>query len=123
MTPSEDGVVVIEPRLIPIAKATDLGSVQVLKHGNMFLLTDQFGDIHSDSRGLGLYRDDTRLLSCSVLRVGGAQAGRPPGLDRGELPRRHPAHEPDARSESERQDAARAVVRRAEARASPASAC
>src|SRR5688572_2941078 len=70
---SEDGVVIIEPRLIPIAKATDLGSVQVLKHGNMFLLTDQFGDIHSDSRGLGLYRDDTRLLSCSVLRVGGAR--------------------------------------------------
>ena len=62
-----------EPRLDPIEKATDLGSVQVLKHGNMFLLTDQFGDIHSDSRGLGLYRNDTRLLSCSVLRVGGAR--------------------------------------------------
>jgi glycogen debranching enzyme len=68
-----DGVRLIEPRLIPIEKATDLGSVQVLKHGNLFLLTDQFGDIHSDSRGLGLYRDDTRLLSCSVLRVGGAR--------------------------------------------------
>ena len=66
-----DGVTIIEPRLIPIVKATDLGSVQVLKHGNLFLLTDQFGDIHSDSRGLGLYRNDTRLLSCSVLRVGG----------------------------------------------------
>jgi glycogen debranching enzyme len=66
-----DGVVLIEPRPIPIVKATDLGSVQVLKHGNLFLLTDQFGDIHSDSRGLGLYRDDTRLLSCCVLRVGG----------------------------------------------------
>src|SRR6476619_3879963 len=63
----------LEPRVGPIEKATDLGSVQVLKHGNMFLLTDQFGDIHSDSRGLGLYRDDTRLLSCSVLRVSGAR--------------------------------------------------
>ena len=63
----------IEPRIVPIEKATDLGSVQVLKHGNLFLLTDQFGDIHSDSRGLGLYRDDARLLSCSVLRVGGAR--------------------------------------------------
>jgi glycogen debranching enzyme len=63
----------IEPRPRPIEKATDLGSVQVLKHGNLFMLTDQFGDIHSDSRGLGLYRDDTRLLSCSVLRVGGAR--------------------------------------------------
>jgi len=70
---ASDGVRLIEPRLIPIEKATDLGSVQVLKHGNLFLLTDQFGDIHSDSRGLGLYRDDTRLLSCSVLRVGGAR--------------------------------------------------
>jgi glycogen debranching enzyme len=68
-----NGLRLIEPRLIPIEKATDLGSVQVLKHGNLFLLTDQFGDIHSDSRGLGLYRDDTRLLSCSVLRVGGAR--------------------------------------------------
>ncbi len=66
-----DGVIIIEPRLIPIVKATDLGSVQVLKHGNLFMLTDQFGDIHSDSRGLGLYHHDTRLLSCSVLRVGG----------------------------------------------------
>jgi glycogen debranching enzyme len=61
----------IEPRISPIEKATDLGSVQVLKHGNLFLLTDQFGDIHSDSRGLGLYFRDTRILSCSVLRVSG----------------------------------------------------
>ncbi|MFL5775388.1 MAG: glycogen debranching N-terminal domain-containing protein [Chloroflexota bacterium] len=67
------GIRFFEPRVEPIEKATDLGSVQVLKHGNMFLLTDQFGDIHSDSRGLGLYRNDTRLLSCSVLRVGGAR--------------------------------------------------
>jgi glycogen debranching enzyme len=51
--------------------ATDLGSVQVLKHLGHFLLTDTFGDIHPDSRGLGLYRGDTRMLSCSVLRVGG----------------------------------------------------
>ncbi len=67
------GVRFVEPRITPIEKATDLGSVQVLKHGNLFLLTDQFGDIHSDSRGLGLYRQDTRVLSCSVLRVGGAR--------------------------------------------------
>ncbi|HET9346642.1 MAG TPA: glycogen debranching N-terminal domain-containing protein [Candidatus Limnocylindrales bacterium] len=70
---SREGIRFFEPRVDPIAKATDLGSVQVLKHGNMFLLTDQFGDIHSDSRGLGLYRNDTRLLSCSVLRVGNAR--------------------------------------------------
>ena len=55
----------------PIARATDLGSVQVLKHANIYLLTDAFGDIHPDSRGLGLYRGDTRMLACSVLRVGG----------------------------------------------------
>jgi glycogen debranching enzyme len=55
----------------PIVRATDLGSVQVLKHGNLFLLTDQFGDIHPDSRGLGLYHGDTRVLSCSILRVSG----------------------------------------------------
>ncbi len=61
-------------RDVPIVKATDLGHVQVLKHGNRFLLTDSFGDIHPDSRGLGLYHGDTRTLSCSVLRVGG---GRP----------------------------------------------
>src|SRR4029079_4465741 len=67
------GIRFFEPRVGPIEKATDLGSVQVLKHGNIFLLTDQFGDIHSDSRGLGLYRNDTRRLSCSVLRVGGAR--------------------------------------------------
>ena len=70
---THDGVRFVEPRITPIEKATDLGSVQVLKHGNLFLLTDQFGDIHSDSRGLGLYCEDTRLLSCSVLRIGGAR--------------------------------------------------
>ena len=60
-------------RDVPIEKATDLGSVQVLKHGNRYLLTDSFGDIHPDSRGLGLYRGDTRALSCAVLRVGGVR--------------------------------------------------
>jgi glycogen debranching enzyme len=62
-----------EPRTEPIVHATDLGSVQVLKHENVFLLTDPFGDIHPDSRGLGLYLGDTRILSCEVLRVGGAR--------------------------------------------------
>ena len=51
-----------EPVEVPIARATDLGSVQVVKHGDLFLLTDPFGDIHVDSRGLGLYDRDTRLL-------------------------------------------------------------
>jgi glycogen debranching enzyme len=69
----EGGVAFVEPRVVPIETATDLGSVQVLKHGNLFLLTDPFGDIHPDSRGLGLYLLDTRLISCSALRVGGVR--------------------------------------------------
>ncbi len=61
--------------------ATDLGGVAVLKHGEIYLLTDPFGDINRDSRGLGLYRSDTRILSCSVLRVDGAR----PTLLRGDV--------------------------------------
>ncbi|HEY0443634.1 MAG TPA: amylo-alpha-1,6-glucosidase [Candidatus Limnocylindrales bacterium] len=61
------------PKVGPIEKATDLGNVQVLKHENVFLLTDQFGDIHADSRGLGLYLGDTRILSCLVMRLNGAR--------------------------------------------------
>ena len=66
-----DGIHFLPVRATPIVRATDLGSVQVLKHANLYLLTDAFGDIHNDARGLGLYRGDTRLLSCSVLRVSG----------------------------------------------------
>ena len=61
----------VPARVNPIVRATDLGSVQVLKHGDRYLLTDAFGDIHPDSRGLGLYHGDTRQVSCAVLRVGG----------------------------------------------------
>src|SRR6266508_749821 len=67
------GIRYFEPRVEPIEKATDLGSVQVLKHENIYLLTDQFGDIHPDSRGLGLYLGDSRILSCSVVRIGGVR--------------------------------------------------
>src|SRR5262249_14625407 len=56
-----------------IVAATDLGGVGVLKHGNLFLLSDAFGDIHPDSRGLGLYDLDTRVLSCAVLRINGVR--------------------------------------------------
>ena len=64
-----DRTIPARPR--PIVKATDLGSAQVLKHLDMFLLSDGFGDIHPDSRGLGLYDGDTRILSCSVLHIAG----------------------------------------------------
>ncbi|MCI0583543.1 MAG: amylo-alpha-1,6-glucosidase [Chloroflexi bacterium] len=56
-----------------IHPATDLGGVGVLKHGNLYLLTDAFGDIHPDGRGLGLYELDTRVLSCAVLRLNGSR--------------------------------------------------
>ena len=56
-----------------IVPATDLGGVGVLKHGNLFLLSDPFGDVHPDSRGLGLYDLDTRVLSCAVLRINGVR--------------------------------------------------
>ncbi|HET9850946.1 MAG TPA: glycogen debranching N-terminal domain-containing protein [Candidatus Limnocylindrales bacterium] len=56
-----------------IVAATDLGGVGVLKHGNLYLLSDPFGDIHPDSRGLGLYDLDTRVLSCAVLRINGVR--------------------------------------------------
>jgi len=55
-----------------IVAATDLGSVEVAKHGNLYLLTDPRGDVRIDGRGLGLYELDTRILSTSMLRLYGA---------------------------------------------------
>jgi glycogen debranching enzyme len=66
-----DAARLIEVPQPQIVVATDLGSVMVLKHANLYLLSDQFGDVHADSRGLGLYDEDTRILSCGVLRVNG----------------------------------------------------
>ena len=54
--------------------ATDLGSVEVAKEGNLYLLTDPRGDIRIDGRGLGLYDLDTRILSTSILRLNGSPA-------------------------------------------------
>ncbi|HYC07633.1 MAG TPA: glycogen debranching N-terminal domain-containing protein, partial [Candidatus Binatia bacterium] len=56
-----------------IVHATDLGGVQVLKHDALYLLTDGFGDIHPDTRGLGLYQGDTRIVSCLAFRINGAR--------------------------------------------------
>ena len=61
----------IEPVARPIAAAADLGSVLTLKRGALFLLCDPFGDIHPDSRGLGLYLADARILSCASLHLNG----------------------------------------------------
>ena len=54
-----------------IVAATDLGNVEVAKHGNLYLLTDPRGDVRIDGRGLGLYELDTRVLSTSTLRLNG----------------------------------------------------
>ena len=62
----------IPPPRPMILAATDLGSVEVAKHGNLYLLTDPRGDIRVDGRGLGLYELDTRVLSASMLRLNGA---------------------------------------------------
>jgi glycogen debranching enzyme len=62
----------IQPSPAAIVAATDLGSVEVAKHGNLYLLTDPRGDIRVDGRGLGLYELDTRILSTSILRLNGA---------------------------------------------------
>ena len=71
--PDPEPTAFLEPVVRPIVKATDLGSVQVLKQGNLYLLTDPFGDVHPDTRGLGLYEGDTRRLSCAILRINGAR--------------------------------------------------
>jgi glycogen debranching enzyme len=54
-----------------VVRATDLTGVHVLKHDNLFLLSDAYGDIHVDGRGLGLYEGDTRVLSTYDLRLNG----------------------------------------------------
>src|SRR5215216_4318116 len=109
------GVAFVEPRIVPIQQATDLGSVQVLKHGNLFLLTDPFGDIHPDSRGLGLYHSDTRLISCYALRVGGGRPvllqGSMGGNFRGSIQLTNPSADrnPDAKVHPEGEVAGRTV--------------
>ena len=66
-----DAPIELPPPHPTIVPATDLGGVGVLKHGNLYFLSDPFGDIHPDSRGLGLYDLDTRVLSCAILRING----------------------------------------------------
>ena len=70
--------------------------------GNLYLLTDPFGDIHPDSRGLGLYDGDTRRLSCAILRVNGAAPRAAPGVGRRQLARDDPDDQPAASSANPR---------------------
>jgi len=81
----------VAPTIIP---ATDLAGVGALKRGRVFLLADQSGDVVPDSRGLGLYLGDTRMLSCLVLSVGGASSPSCFAGPRRSRPRHHRAHKP-----------------------------
>ncbi len=54
-----------------VVRATDLTGVHVLKHDNLFMLANAYGDVHVDGRGLGLYDGDTRMLSTYDLRLNG----------------------------------------------------
>ena len=69
--------------------------VQVLKHGNLYLLTDPFGDIHPDSRGLGpvprRHADPVVLDPPRQRRAAGAA----PGSTRRQLPGHDPADQPE----------------------------
>jgi glycogen debranching enzyme len=56
----------VAPAIIP---ATDLGGLTVLKREGVFLLTGASGDVVPNSKGMGLYVGDTRVLSCLVLLV------------------------------------------------------
>ncbi|MBA2570809.1 MAG: hypothetical protein H0V04_06485, partial [Chloroflexi bacterium] len=68
-----DGFAAAAPGAAPITRATDLTGVLVLKHDTLFLTSDSFGDVHPDSRGLGLYAGDTRVLSHYELRINGVR--------------------------------------------------
>ena len=80
MSRPEPAARTIAPPERTIVHATDLGGVGVLKHGDLYLLTDLFGDIHPGTRGLGLYHGDTRVLSCAEVTVDGVR----PALLRGD---------------------------------------
>jgi glycogen debranching enzyme len=54
-----------------VVRATDLTGVHVLKHDNLFMLSNAYGDVQIDGRGLGLYDGDTRMLSTYELRLNG----------------------------------------------------
>ena len=64
---------VASARRAAVLRATDLTGVHVLKHDQLVLLTDAFGDVQTGSRALGLYEGDTRVLSLYELRLNGTR--------------------------------------------------
>ncbi|HEY8870790.1 MAG TPA: glycogen debranching N-terminal domain-containing protein [Candidatus Limnocylindrales bacterium] len=69
-TPAND-IRLIDPPERVVMPATDLGGVDVLKHGDLYLLSDALGDVRANSRGLGLYSGDTCVMSALALLVNG----------------------------------------------------
>ena len=106
----EHGVAALAPAVV---RATDLTGVHVLKHENMFLLSDARGDVRPDGRGLGLFDGDTRLLSTYDLLLNGL---RPVILRAGPAAGYHSSirlTNPDMVSSSMRElDGSEAVLRR-----------
>jgi len=104
----------VAPDAIPVVvRATDLTGVHILKHDNLFVLSDAYGDIHVDGRGLGMYSGDTRVLSTYDLRLNGLRpvvlrAG--PAADyRGTIQLTNPDY---LQSPSDAQDGSEIVLRR-----------
>jgi glycogen debranching enzyme len=59
----------------PIVPVTERRAGTVLRDGIAVLVSDELGDVRPDRGGLGLWRGDTRLLSCLQLRVNGRRPG------------------------------------------------
>src|SRR3954454_6956105 len=69
---------------IACASETPVENALVLKHDRLFLIATAHGDLDPPGRcALGLFEDDTRILSHYALRV----AGGPPSLLSAHLPR------------------------------------
>jgi len=53
-------------------RARDLRGTSVIKHGALYLVSDQRGDVRAGDQGLGLYEGDTRVLSRLELLINGS---------------------------------------------------
>jgi len=106
----EHGIAALAPAVV---RATDLTGVHVLKHENLFMLSDAHGDVRPDGRGLGLFDGDTRLLSTYDMQINGL---RPVILRAGPAAGYHSSirlTNPDMVSSSMREvDGSEAVLRR-----------
>ena len=94
----------IEPRVRPIVRATDLGS-RPGPQARQPVPADRPVRRHPPrfARARACTHGDTRLLSCSVLRVNGERPVAAPGLGGRQLPRHDPADQPARRPQPGRQ--------------------